>query len=480
VICNNLGGFGPEKNAPQQLHYRAVAHLHGHAVDVVLEAGQGYHPKKALLNGLASHHYAASVNVATNTEAQIELRFLMASHQVQENQPLPVKFSKLFLSIFDSEEPVRSLQKGEVVLHDVKAAFWPNGTRWNVPIDPQAAYVVPGGVAPVMLFEDVTSVSVTLTPKDYPGNSVGGFWAGRTFFITLHSPDLAGHWFAQAAPVRSLRLLVLVMAAPAAALEEELAAMETADAADLAGPAAEAAHPAGAPAAEAAHPAAAAPAVAEAARAAKAPAGPPDVAPLIEDYNEAEHGDDGPGPDELVVEGRLVHQSETGLLPAAQAAQSAALQRQRMDIAESVRQAVGSTFGLRMEGLLLGQEEIKHHAVARIHAPAIFNEVYDTSKDFSWAMFGFNTMVLSLTLQPSEANIVEEARDLLQLIPPHNSIPKKFSVLAAIVRELLQQFSEAGPCGGGALLCNIFILPFSMNGAARGYPLLEPEEDGEP
>ena len=28
--------------------------------------------------------------------------------------------------------------------------------------------------------------------------------------------------------------------------------------------------------------------------------------------------------------------------------------------------------------------------------------------------------------------------------------------LAAIVRELLQQFSEAGPCGGGALLCNIY------------------------
>lgn len=51
--------------------------------------------------------------------------------------------------------------------------------------------------------------------------------------------------------------------------------------------------------------------------------------------------------------------------------------------------------------------------------------------------------------------------------------------LAAIVRELLQQFSEASPCGGGALLCNIFILSFSMNGAARGYQLLEPDEDGE-
>ena len=186
------------------------------------------------------------------------------------------------------------------------------------------------------------------------------------------------------------------MAAPAAALAEALAAMEAADAAGVAAaPAAEAAHPAGAPAAEAAHPAEAAPAAAEAAAEAPAEAGPPDGAPLIEDYNEAEHGDDGPGPDELVVEGSVVHQSETGLVPAAQAAQSAALQRQRVDIAESVRQAVGSTFGLRMEGLLLGQEEIKHHAVAGTHAPAIFNEVYDTSKDFSWAMFGFNTMVLS-------------------------------------------------------------------------------------
>jgi hypothetical protein len=41
--------------------------------------------------------------------------------------------------------------------------------RYDLGNAPQAAYLVPGGVAPVMLFEDVTSVSVTLTPKDYPG-----------------------------------------------------------------------------------------------------------------------------------------------------------------------------------------------------------------------------------------------------------------------------------------------------------------------
>ena len=97
-------------------------------------------------------------------------------------------------------------------------------------------------------------------------------------------------------------------------------------------------------------------------------------------------------------------QSETGLVPAAQAAQTAAAQRQRMDIAESVRQAAGGTFGLRMEGLL-GQEEIKHHAVARTHAPDIFNEVYDTSKDFSWAMFGFNAMVLSFFPAADKTNM---------------------------------------------------------------------------
>ena len=35
VICNNLGGFGPDTNVPEQLHYRGTARLHHRAVDVV-------------------------------------------------------------------------------------------------------------------------------------------------------------------------------------------------------------------------------------------------------------------------------------------------------------------------------------------------------------------------------------------------------------------------------------------------------------
>ena len=35
----------------------------------------------------------------------------------------------------------------------------------------------------------------------------------------------------------------------------------------------------------------------------------------------------------------------------------------------------------------------------------IFTEVYDTSKDFSWAMFGFNAMVLSFFPAADKTNM---------------------------------------------------------------------------
>ncbi|CAK9072709.1 unnamed protein product [Durusdinium trenchii] len=134
VICNNLGGYGPEKEKLAQLHYRGVAKLHGRPVDVVLEARPGYRPKKANLNGLS--HNAASVNLAMGSAAELELRFLRASHQVQESEAQPVIFSKLFLRIFDSEEPIPTIRAGEVILHGAKAAYWPNGTAQLLPKDP--------------------------------------------------------------------------------------------------------------------------------------------------------------------------------------------------------------------------------------------------------------------------------------------------------------------------------------------------------
>lgn len=34
VICNNLGGLGPEKHVPEQLHFRSAAQLDQGPVDV--------------------------------------------------------------------------------------------------------------------------------------------------------------------------------------------------------------------------------------------------------------------------------------------------------------------------------------------------------------------------------------------------------------------------------------------------------------
>ncbi|CAK9062437.1 Uncharacterized protein SCF082_LOCUS32524 [Durusdinium trenchii] len=184
VICNNLGGYGPEKEKLAQLHYRGVAKLHGRPVDVVLEARPGYRPKKANLNGLS--HNAASVNLAMGSAAELELRFLRASHQVQESEAQPVIFSKLFLRIFDSEEPIPTIRAGEVILHGAKAAYWPNGTAQLLP----KVWTVPEGPAPMIQFDASATLMLTLKARTAAGNSVGSFWAGRTFFITMHSPDL--------------------------------------------------------------------------------------------------------------------------------------------------------------------------------------------------------------------------------------------------------------------------------------------------
>ena len=68
----------------------------------------------------------------------------------------------------------------------------------------------------------------------------------------------------------------------------------------------------------------------------------------------------------------------------------------RQEIAEGVMAAVGSTpFHLRMEGMLLEQTEVQRHTIALPQAPSIFREKYDTQSDFTWSLFGFNTLLNS-------------------------------------------------------------------------------------
>ena len=51
------------------------------------------------------------------------------------------------------------------------------------------------------------------------------------------------------------------------------------------------------------------------------------------------------------------------------------------------------------------------------------------------------------------------------------SIP--YSQVAAAVKELLEQFTEAEATSFGSFRCNILLYPFLLNGTARGYPLVQ-------
>ena len=51
------------------------------------------------------------------------------------------------------------------------------------------------------------------------------------------------------------------------------------------------------------------------------------------------------------------------------------------------------------------------------------------------------------------------------------SIP--YSQVAAAVKELLEQFTEAEATSLGSFRCNILLHPFLLNGTARGYPLVQ-------
>lgn len=121
---------------------------------------------------------------------------------------------------------------------------------------------------------------------------------------------------------------------------------------------------------------------------ADAPQGPADGAPIIEPESEEGERQEAEPVDPPVPA------VPADLVPAA-AVTEQQQRTMRIQIAEAVRASLSGRFGLRMEGLILAQDEIQRHAVAVQHAPRIFLDTYNTQQDFSWAMFGFNTLTMS-------------------------------------------------------------------------------------
>ena len=137
-------------------------------------------------------------------------------------------------------------------------------------------------------------------------------------------------------------------------------------------------------------------------------AGRPDGAPEVE--TGSSETEDGPQPGEPIGQGTLVPTAQAA--PAADAAHAAhaavpddALmipeaqviqqrEEQRRHAAEAVQRAMAN-FTFRPLGLLLSRETIQQRQLSLPQAEPIFREVYDTRKEFSWACFGFNALVMS-------------------------------------------------------------------------------------
>ncbi|CAE7605159.1 unnamed protein product [Symbiodinium natans] len=196
VVVNNLGGHGPDTSQPRELRFRGVGQTSQGQVDAVLRVPSGgvYWPKRPALNGLVGDHGAASVNVAQGHEADLDLLFVRSAHDAQAGGTGEVvKLRRLFVSVFDSEDPIPSIvSSGEIFMRGFEAAKWPNGTSTPIGtlVHPNQAWSLPSGPAPLLEFRDVHTVSIRLRALESPGNSMGGLWAGRNFFIAVRSPDL--------------------------------------------------------------------------------------------------------------------------------------------------------------------------------------------------------------------------------------------------------------------------------------------------
>ena len=136
----------------------------------------------------------------------------------------------------------------------------------------------------------------------------------------------------------------------------------------------------------------------EAADAAAAPNPADDGAPIIEDE---EPENDGPMEGEPVAEGTLVTAAQAAqaapaapadlVLPTGLGRNSPMLQK----MAEQVVASLQGRYQVELLGLMMTQDEIQHQCLALHQAPPIFRMRYDTQKNFSWAMFGFNATCMS-------------------------------------------------------------------------------------
>eukprot|EP00435_Cladocopium_sp_Y103_P050433 s362_g15.t1 len=200
VLVNNLAGAGPDHTAtgPQwpspaqpELRWRAGRTVNGENLEVVLRAVSSYMPQNVALNGresTVSTVPAATVNVAMGTS--VKLRFDFRKSEKQGTEISEISLPRLYVQIFDEEEPRPAMStQGEAKVLDYEGISWPNGTWQSGGFG--KTFTLPSGPAPTVAFTSCSSIAVTLHALPGRGSLLGSPWEGRTFSISLRSPDVA-------------------------------------------------------------------------------------------------------------------------------------------------------------------------------------------------------------------------------------------------------------------------------------------------
>ena len=97
------------------------------------------------------------------------------------------------------------------------------------------------------------------------------------------------------------------------------------------------------------------------------------------------------------------------IVPAATAAQLQELSAVRVQLAEVVQHALG-TSAVNRQIILMNRDELQRHAVQFVQAPDVFKAQYNTREVFTWALSGFNLVTQSF--YPEGEKTVENMRQV--------------------------------------------------------------------
>ena len=116
IAHNNLGGLGPDFDAPPTVFYRnAGRSATGRAIDIVLSNTTAYNPRNSLQNVIGSSGHFAQVNL--DASSYVELLFSF----VYSDNGEPAQLNRFVFTLFDIDEGIAGAGRETLTVSDYEA-----------------------------------------------------------------------------------------------------------------------------------------------------------------------------------------------------------------------------------------------------------------------------------------------------------------------------------------------------------------------